>query len=215
MVFLASWIQELVLAVIMATFLDLILPNNTMQRYVRLVMGLIILVLILSPLLTLLQRDWSINTLLTGTQEATTDELESLPHIEARADGLVEKQEQWVHETVQVHLEKGIKEGVEQRFALAVDHISVSLAEGGEQPEVNEIELTVDPDRKSSEEIERIKPVRIDVSREQQETASTQRVTPQSEGTFSSLTREVQDWVAREWNIDRDRIQVVSVEKGS
>ena len=135
MAFLASWIKGLVLAVIMATFLDLLLPNNTMRRYVRLVMGLIILVLILSPLLTLSQRDWSIDTLFVEVREVPTDELESLPHIEARADDLVDKQEQWVHETVQRRLEQGIKEGVEQQFAVAVEHISVALVEEGEQPE--------------------------------------------------------------------------------
>lgn len=215
MAFLASWIKGLVLAVIMATFLDLLLPNNTMRRYVRLVMGLIILVLILSPLLTLSQRDWSIDTLFVEVREVPTDELESLPHIEARADDLVDKQEQWVHETVQRRLEQGIKEGVEQQFAVAVEHISVALVEEGEQPEVSEVYLMIDPHRKSGEEVERIEPIRIDVSRERSETASEHRVPPQSEALSSSLSHEIQAWVAREWSIDRDRIRIASVEKGS
>ncbi len=50
---LAGWLTQIILVVLLATFIDLILPNRTMQRYVKLVVSLFILMTILSPVLQL------------------------------------------------------------------------------------------------------------------------------------------------------------------
>lgn len=51
---LGEWLRQIILVVLLATFIDLLLPNRTMQRYVRLVVSLFILMTILSPVLQLL-----------------------------------------------------------------------------------------------------------------------------------------------------------------
>jgi stage III sporulation protein AF len=50
---LTGWLTQIVLVVLLATFIDLMLPNRTMQRYVKLVVSLFILMTILSPVLQL------------------------------------------------------------------------------------------------------------------------------------------------------------------
>lgn len=54
---LGGWLKEIVAIILLAAFIDLLLPNKAMQRYVRLVVGLIILLALLSPLLRLIQGD--------------------------------------------------------------------------------------------------------------------------------------------------------------
>jgi stage III sporulation protein AF len=51
---LGEWLKQIILVVLLATFIDLLLPNRTMQRYVRLVVSLFILMTILAPVLQLL-----------------------------------------------------------------------------------------------------------------------------------------------------------------
>jgi stage III sporulation protein AF len=51
---LAAWLKQIILVVLLATFIDLLLPNRTMQRYAKLVVSLFILMTILSPVLQLL-----------------------------------------------------------------------------------------------------------------------------------------------------------------
>jgi stage III sporulation protein AF len=51
---LGGWLKQIILVVLLATFIDLLLPNRTMQRYVRLVVSLFILMTILAPVLQLL-----------------------------------------------------------------------------------------------------------------------------------------------------------------
>lgn len=64
---LGSWLKEIIMIILLATFLDLLLPNRSMQRYVKLTLSLIILLTMLSPVLKLfdikmmdqLEKEWA------------------------------------------------------------------------------------------------------------------------------------------------------------
>lgn len=49
-------IRDIVLIILLTTFLDMLLPSNKMRTYLKMVMGLFVLVSILNPLLNLLVR---------------------------------------------------------------------------------------------------------------------------------------------------------------
>ena len=49
---LSLWIKNIIFVVLFASFLELLLPNNSMQRFIRVIMGL------LNPVLSLLNKDW-------------------------------------------------------------------------------------------------------------------------------------------------------------
>ncbi|PYI55059.1 stage III sporulation protein AF [Paenibacillus flagellatus] len=55
---LSGWLKDVILVVLLAAFVDLLLPNNALQRYVKTVLGLFILLTLLSPLLSLFQEKW-------------------------------------------------------------------------------------------------------------------------------------------------------------
>ncbi|WP_181151106.1 stage III sporulation protein AF [Paenibacillus sp. PCH8] len=54
---LSSWLKELIMIVLLATFVDMLLPNRSMERYVKLVLSLLILLTLLSPITKLLRSD--------------------------------------------------------------------------------------------------------------------------------------------------------------
>lgn len=49
--FFSSWAEQIVLAVIIATIIELILPNNKNKKYIQMVIGLYILFNIISPII--------------------------------------------------------------------------------------------------------------------------------------------------------------------
>lgn len=53
---LKELVRNIVVIVLLTTFLDLLLPSSSMQRFVKVVMGLFILVALLNPILELLSR---------------------------------------------------------------------------------------------------------------------------------------------------------------
>ena len=49
--FLSSWAEQVVLAVIIATIIELILPNSKNKKYVQMVIGIYVLFNIISPVI--------------------------------------------------------------------------------------------------------------------------------------------------------------------
>jgi len=57
MALISSWITNILLLILFATILELLLPNSSTQRYVKLVVGLMILVAMLQPVLSIFHED--------------------------------------------------------------------------------------------------------------------------------------------------------------
>ena len=70
-------------------------------------------------------------------QAAARGELESLPLIQEKAGTLMEKQDEWVSETVKTRIERNIRDGIEQQFDVEVIGVTASLSEGGKHPGVS------------------------------------------------------------------------------
>lgn len=52
------WVKNIVLVVVFACFLDLLLPNSSMQRFIKVIVGLFIMLAILNPLVGFFQNKW-------------------------------------------------------------------------------------------------------------------------------------------------------------
>ena len=62
--FLSSWAQGIIVAVIIATLIEMILPNSSSKKYVKVVMGMYILFTIVSPIIKKLGgKDINLNTI--------------------------------------------------------------------------------------------------------------------------------------------------------
>jgi len=51
---ISEWVKNIVLIVLFASFLELLLPSSAMQRFVRVIMGLLVLLAVLNPVLDVL-----------------------------------------------------------------------------------------------------------------------------------------------------------------
>lgn len=62
--FLSSWAQGIIVAVIIATLIEMILPNSSSKKYVKVVIGMYILFTIISPIIKKLGgKDINLNTI--------------------------------------------------------------------------------------------------------------------------------------------------------
>ncbi|AHV98239.1 stage III sporulation protein AF [Paenibacillus sabinae] len=57
MSWLGDWLREIIMIVLLASFVELLLPGKSMERYARLVLSLLVLLTILSPIVSLLKGD--------------------------------------------------------------------------------------------------------------------------------------------------------------
>src|ERR1700731_1025242 len=116
MVWLNGWIKELILIILLASFTDLLLPNHALQRYVRTVIGLFILLVLLSPIYELFHHRWSLDQL---TKTALADpvaseaQLQPLSEIVKQSNQLKAANQKQAMLILEQQLEVSMKAGIE------------------------------------------------------------------------------------------------------
>lgn len=76
---LTNWLKEIILIVLLASFVDLLLPNSNMQKYARFILGLLIILTIISPIFELFTDNYSVSTYIKGIEtEAYSNNLAKL-----------------------------------------------------------------------------------------------------------------------------------------
>lgn len=95
MIELSQWLKQVVAIVLVATFAEWLIPDSRMQPYVRVVLGMLVFVTMLSPLLELARVDpltlsERLEQSSRGNSEAAV-QLPSLADIDARAAELAEQ----------------------------------------------------------------------------------------------------------------------------
>jgi stage III sporulation protein AF len=66
---LGGWLKSIIMIILIATFVDLLLPNHSLQRYVKTVISLFVLMALLSPIAQLFQKTWNVDDLLKSEQQ--------------------------------------------------------------------------------------------------------------------------------------------------
>lgn len=207
MVWLTIWLKKIILLVLLAAFLDLILPNTSMQRYVKMVMGLILLLTIISPVFSLFQLSQEdlalrLNRYQEQFSDAPGDEWRSI------AGRLVSEQNDQMAQYVQKQMEAAIRAQVKSDFGLELGLVDVSLdVKDGEQPEIKQIELTLaeaEQTEQKSSGIKPIQPIEIDVGESKPDEQEAKPVAGQT----NPLYRQIAGAIAREWNVLPDQVKV-------
>lgn len=93
---ITAWVKGIVLILIFATFVELLLPNGSMLRFLKVIIGLFIILAILNPVAHFLSRSWdggeAAIAALTPQGGETADEVR-LPGTQRRLAAAVYKQE--------------------------------------------------------------------------------------------------------------------------
>lgn len=172
MTWLTLWLKKIILLVLLAAFLDLILPNTTLQRYVKMVMGLILLLTIISPLFALFnlsQDDLALR--LDRYQEELNKPADS--EWKRITSKLLSHQSEQTTAYVQAQISAAVKTRVKEVYGMDVQHIEIQMDKSNpDQPILKRIALIVqdsDNQEKTSDQtpvqpIQPIQPVDIQIS---------------------------------------------------
>ncbi|EGK14325.1 hypothetical protein HMPREF9374_0286 [Desmospora sp. 8437] len=204
---LSGWLKQIVILVLIAVFMDLLLPNNSMERYVKLVMGLLIILSILSPIFQWIRQDLDLTQLAFDTTQMEEKGLPSLSGIQEESKRLTKTQDRLVREEAQRRLEQTITKEVEQRFQVKVDQTRVQTEEGETGVGIAQVSLTVHPAEKEEKKeipavppVEEVKPVMIDGGRDRERgearkesSSSTQSVWEEKITRYLAKTLQLED----------------------
>lgn len=58
MSFLTEWIMNIVVFILLAMIVDMLLPNSNMKKYTKMVTGLLLIAIIITPLIKVFSKDF-------------------------------------------------------------------------------------------------------------------------------------------------------------
>ncbi|GAB2692979.1 hypothetical protein GCM10027018_10500 [Paenibacillus thermoaerophilus] len=150
---LGTWLKQVILVVILATFADMLLPNQTFRKYARTVLSLFVLLVLLSPLVKLFQGAWDERRLMGSVENlaaagTAVPQAETMPALEAvfrEAERLKRSQEQRTAELVEARIADLVRGQVAAADPAAVPvdvRVRVGSNRNGE-PELQRIEVVL------------------------------------------------------------------------
>jgi stage III sporulation protein AF len=126
----AGWLKQVIAVVLLASLVDLLLPNRTMQKYVRLVAGLFILLTVATPVLHWLKGDFGTKLAegLVSVERDSYSAPEQLAQIEQDGARIRDKQTDRAAQLVTVRLSQEIRQAVEKSEKKAVSRVDIKTA---------------------------------------------------------------------------------------
>lgn len=204
MEWLSEWIKQIILLVLIATFIDLLLPNQSFDRYVKLVLGLLIIMAILTPILQLINQDFDLTKWNLWKTDQTAAAIDSLSTIQAKSKQFQAYQDAQIQEEWEKKVAELLKEQLRQQFSLKhVDVKAKGRVQEGKEPQL--LSVRVRAETSSNSENEQVKsaiPPVEDIRVELRETSEPKAKDP-------AFAKRITKYIQQTWKIDAEQIDVI------
>jgi stage III sporulation protein AF len=142
--YLKEWVRGLVVLVLLASCLELFLPMGNMKKYVKMTMGLLIVLATLKPIFGLLGQPIA-NVSLDFLDKGSGPSLPTLNQIMAEANRFREKNQALASEEVQSGLAAEAARAARSVKGVADARASIELQDAGSEVKIRRVTVTVTP----------------------------------------------------------------------
>lgn len=170
MSYLTEWITTIILFILLATVVDMLLPSSSMQKYTKLVIGLLLIVVILTPILKLLSTDMDELFAKMMTHPSYISEKNTENLIEMKKKEIQASHSAYILEQAAVQMKEDVEEELREQYGLTVKEVNLVVKNQDQLnkiPTEEDLEMVVIVLEEGTEEtaISVVKPVQIDTSR--------------------------------------------------
>jgi stage III sporulation protein AF len=203
MSFLTDWITNIIIFVLLATVIDMLLPSSNMQKYAKIVTGLLLITIILTPLFKLMSTDFDevMNSIdLNGPSQNKSMENE----IEMKKKEIQASQRAYILEQMAVQMKQEAEKEMMDEHGKVIEKVTIQADDVENLPD-SITGVTVIVKEKESEKdstIEAVQNVEIDTGSETRKKTSDED------------TSQLATLLAEQWNLTQDKI-IITVEGGT
>lgn len=123
--FITGWTEQLIIMILIATLLELFLPDNRFQPYIKVVMGLLIILIMIAPLAELLHLDMpELKQLPVSRQESDAGK-NKIKNIKSEID---RQNAAYIHKQMAVQLEDMVNKEVQKSYGYRIVNIDMKTA---------------------------------------------------------------------------------------
>ncbi|RFU61957.1 stage III sporulation protein AF [Bacillus sp. V59.32b] len=199
MEFLTGWVTNIILFVLLATVIDMLLPTSAMQKYAKMVIGLLLIAVIISPVLSLFNTDFD-QLLAEATASFEKGEQKNLENLtEMKKKEIQASQHAYILEQMAVGLKAGVEEELIAKYEMEIQsiHLEVKNAKQPEMPEdLEKIVLELDKAKSETDSVEVV--AKIDINTEGDPTPHKQ----------PANLEEIKKFLAANWSVDEQVIEI-------
>jgi stage III sporulation protein AF len=190
-----EWAANILIFILFAMMIDLLLPSSNMQKYVKMVVGLILLLLMLSPVLELLSihPDRLIASII-PERESQQEMMKN--EIEMKKKEIQASQRAYILEQMAVQMKNQVDEELMKEYGLSVEDVSLQTKEKENLQIPGDIEA-IEVVLVTQEKMGEIQPVVIDTSKPINEPNHVHQ-----------LEKEIRIFLATKWEVDENKIAV-------
>ncbi|HEX7064584.1 MAG TPA: stage III sporulation protein AF [Bacillales bacterium] len=201
--YLTSWISEIILLILMAVVLELLLPNSSLQRYVRMVVGLLLLLALLKPVLSVF--DTNVNEMFASfSASSVVNDGQIKNSMKNMKKEIQASNRAYIEDKMAVRIKSQIEKEVSDRFHLDVAEVNVDLmpveSDGDSPVSLKHISIILAENQNDGAEdkVKPVEPVTVDVTESSVEPSV-------SDGRQKKIRR----FLADKWRIPPKKITVV------
>lgn len=200
MEFITSWVQGIIIAVIIGTILEMLLPNGNSKKYIKVVIGVYIVFNIVSPIISKFTgSEFKLDSVIDINKYE-----DKISSYEIDAKNLENTNNSNIKEVYILNLKKDIKAKIEEKGYI-VNTIQIEI-ENTDEYKVKNINMTISKreNKKEEQKVNEIEKVNIEVKIENnaiEETTEMIRLTEKEKS-------EIKDYISSVYEINKNNINI-------
>ena len=196
-----EWIRNLVVFILFATIVDMLIPSSALGKYVRFVIGLLLLILLINPLFAFLKIP--LGETLSQQFFSKLDETNIQNHLEEKKTEIQAKHHAYILEQMAVQLKKQVNPELKEQFQveMTTGTIDADVSDTNELLAINHLQVRVQDIK--GEDATYISPV-AEIQIGQFEAEMTQ-----NESDTAKKLAAIQAYFAEKLAIDLEKIEII------
>ncbi|MFJ7468052.1 stage III sporulation protein AF [Peribacillus frigoritolerans] len=202
MSFLAGWVSNIIIFVLLATVIDMLLPNSALQKYAKMVIGLLLIAIIITPILGLFNKDFD-DILTAATSEFEDQKKKDLGNLtEMKKKEIQATQGAYILKQMAVDLQAEVEEELMADYNMRISSIDVGV-KNEEEPGVDDLQnITISLEKAEGKENSEIETVaKVDINTDSPSTSK--------DANLDAVKR----FLATSWSVDEEIIEIAGERK--
>ena len=195
--FLTEWITNIIVLVLLAGVIELLLPGNQFQSYIKMVIGLLILLAMLSPLFKLLNSDMD-QVFQAMDLPAAAKENEIKNSIEKNKSEIQGAQRAYILEQMAVPMKEKVQEELNKTYELGIVDLQIhtnSSTESLTPEDITGVKVVLAKHHESAG-ISEVSEVEVSISDKREQADK------------GEVPEEIVEFLASQWQLDAKQLEV-------
>ncbi|SLL32726.1 stage III sporulation protein AF [Mycobacteroides abscessus subsp. abscessus] len=192
--FITEWVTNIILFILLATVVDMLLPNSTFQKYAKMVAGLLLITVILTPVFKLISSDFE--AVFTASASGESEQKNMNNSIELKKREIQASLDEYTLNKMAVQLKEDANEELIANYGMEINSIQLAIdkeKDVGFPANLTEMVIHMKESKDPQNVVEAVSPVRIDTQQPLLDKNESKQMDTESIISFLSEKWEVRD----------------------